>query len=350
MLSRRTFLKRGAASTVALTASAAGGSFILDACSANSGASSKQALPTIDYQLSWVKNVEFGGSYIADTKGYYQAEGVKANLIAGGPNTAPEPLVASNKALVAVSVPEFTATAREKGAKIKIIAAHFQKNPFAIMSLATSPIRNPQGMVGKKIGVQADNLPVWRAFLKANHINPSTVHRVPVQFDPQPLVSGEVDGWISLAYEEPSQLAHEGVKTHVFLFDDYGLPELSDVLIASEASLADKSARGKLIDFLRGEIRGWEGLVTNPALAARLATKVYGKNLGLNQDEQTREAQSMVDLVQTPETRSHGLLWMTQAKMDATIATLHKGGISATKSDLFDTSILEAAYGGKTRL
>ncbi len=36
-------------------------------------------------------------------------------------------------------------------------AAQYQKNPFCIMSLKSSPLANPQAMIGKKIGVQSTN-------------------------------------------------------------------------------------------------------------------------------------------------------------------------------------------------
>ena len=65
-------------------------------------------------------------------------------------------------------------------------------------------------MKGKKIGVQAVNEPVWNAFLKAAKIDPGDVTKVPAQFDPQPLVAGEVDGWFSFFTNEPNLLQHAG--------------------------------------------------------------------------------------------------------------------------------------------
>jgi ABC-type nitrate/sulfonate/bicarbonate transport system substrate-binding protein len=205
-------------------------------------------------------------------------------------------------------------------------------------------------MIGKKIGVQAINEPAWNAFLKVNKIDPASIHKVPVQFDPQPLVAGEVDGWICLYYEEPSQLAQQGVKTTVFLFDDYGLSELSDVIIANDATLTDKAGRDKLVKFLRGEIRGWQRHVAEPTLAAKLATTVYGTGLGLSEEEQTREATAMVHLVSTPDTDQNGLLWMTDAKIAQSISSMAAGGINAKKEDLFTTEILQEAYNGKNKL
>src|ERR1043165_7425360 len=93
-------------------------------------------------RLSWVKNVEFAGSYVADTNGYYTAEGFSSfELIGGGPTATPaETDLVSGKALVGLSVPDRVAAAVLKGAELKIIGAQFQKNPFAILSMADNPI------------------------------------------------------------------------------------------------------------------------------------------------------------------------------------------------------------------
>src|SRR6185436_12796984 len=152
--------------------------------------STTKSFGQLNYQLSWVKNVEFAGAYLADSKGYYTAAGFgSVNLMAGGPNVSQDAVVASGKALLGISSPDITAAAMLKGADLVIVGAQYQKNPFAIMSLASAPINTPQEMIGKKIGVQAVNEPIWNAFLKANNIDPSKVTKVPAQFDPSPLVS-----------------------------------------------------------------------------------------------------------------------------------------------------------------
>ena len=131
---------------------------------------------------SWVPDVETGGEYIADAKGYWIKQGFSSvTIIPGGPNATPqETMVATGKALVAVSSFDASAAAIQKGFPLIVIGAQYQKNPFAIMSLATKPMHTPQDMIGKKIGVQSDNDAVWAAFLKANNITKSQLDTVPV--------------------------------------------------------------------------------------------------------------------------------------------------------------------------
>ncbi|MGF7235175.1 MAG: hypothetical protein ACQSGP_09475, partial [Frankia sp.] len=71
-----------------------GGSTLLAACgssgssggSGGSASAGTKSFGALNYRLSWIKNAEFAGPYIADTKGYYKAAGFSSvNLIAGGP-------------------------------------------------------------------------------------------------------------------------------------------------------------------------------------------------------------------------------------------------------------------------
>lgn len=64
------------------------------------------SLGAVVLQLSWIKNAE----YIADTKGYYSAAGLKGmTLLSGGPSVAQDSIVAAGKAFVGISSPDITA-------------------------------------------------------------------------------------------------------------------------------------------------------------------------------------------------------------------------------------------------
>ena len=52
---------------------------------------------------------------------------------------------------------------------------------------------------------------IIQAFLKTNKIDPASVTIVPVQFDPAPLVNGEVDAFMSFLTNQPIQLELKGI-------------------------------------------------------------------------------------------------------------------------------------------
>ncbi len=353
-IDRRGFLRRGALGGVGLAVVASGGmSALLAACgsskSSGSGTTTSTAagaaadLGALAFQLSWIKNVEFAGEYFADSKGFYTDAGFSSvNLLSGGPTVQQDAVVASGKAFVCISTPDITAAAIKQGAPLVTIGAQYQKNPFAVMSLASKPINTPQEMIGKKIGVQATNEAVWTAFLKANNIDPGKINKVPVQFDPQPLVNGEVDGWFSFFTNEPNLLKVKGVATHFFLLADYGYPLVSETYVVAKKSLT--SDRDKIKAMFKADVQGWFENFKDPAAGATLAAKTYGKSLGLTVEEQTLESKAENSVILTSSTATDGLFTISPQLIDENISTLKIAGIDITKDELFDMSVLTEFY------
>ncbi|OHV29966.1 MULTISPECIES: ABC transporter substrate-binding protein [Pseudofrankia] len=349
---RRGFLRRGAGVTVGAAALAVGGSSLLAACGDDDDSGTTAAATSggaasfgkLDYRLSWIKNVEFAGAYIADQKGYYKAAGFSAvNLIAGGPSATPQDAdVATGKAFVGISAPDITGNAILQGAPLRIIGAQYQKNPFAIMSLADKPIKTPQDMIGKKIGVQATNESVWTAFLTANGLDASKIEKVPVEFDPTPLTTGQVDAWFSFVTNEPNLLKVKGVDTFTFLLADFKYPLVSETYMVTEDTL--KNDKDKIKAFLTAEIKGWADSIHDPSVAAKYAAEIYGKDQGLDAAEQTLESTAQNELLLTDDTKKNGLFTITPTLIEENIATLKLAKVDITAEQLFDTSIIDEIY------
>ncbi len=345
-IDRRHFLRLGTAGMVAAGVAGSGGlSALLAACGSSSP--SKTAASTsfgsVSFQQSWINNDEFSGEFLADTRGYYVKQGfTSVNLLTGGPNVTQDAVVDSGKAFIGVSSPDITSAAINQGADLIIVGAQYQKNPFAIMSMAATPILNPQGMIGKKIGIQSTNQSVWNSFLKANNIDPSKITEVPVQFDPTPLTTGVVDGWFSFITNEPNLLKAKGFSTHTFLLNDYNYPLVSETYMVQTTALT--TGRDKLKAFLRAEIMGWHDSIADPMAGPVLAVTKYGKNLGLDVTEQTYESEAQNGLILTAGTMANGIFTIAPASIDSSIRTLGLGGITITAAKLFDTSVIDEIY------
>jgi ABC-type nitrate/sulfonate/bicarbonate transport system substrate-binding protein len=316
----------------------------LAACSSGTSADGGSTA-TASLQLNYLQNVQFAGSLVAKDKGYYTKNGVDVSLISGGPNLAVEPVVAGGKALVGITHTATAVNAINNGAGLTIIGAGYQKNPFCVVSLAGKPITKPSDLIGKKIGVSATNLPVWDAFLKANDIPASEVTVVTIAFDPTPLVSGEVDGFVAFYTNEPTILEQKGLDVKTMLLNDFGYPLLEDVYVARTADLKDATKRKQIVDLMKGEAEGWAEAVKTPDLAANLAVTKYGKDLKLDLDQQQKQAAKQNDLVVSPTTDAHGLFWMSDDDIQKTIHSLQLGG-SEAETSMFTDDILKDVYAG----
>lgn len=191
-MSRRIFLRNSLIGAAGLTmgggllAACGGGSSKTSSASPTSAAAggstttAEKSLGTVSVQLEWVKNYNWAGMYIADSKGYYKDAGIDVNLIAGGPSITPTTVVLGGKAMVGMAGADVVAAAVLKGAPFKIFATQYQKSPYIIMSLASDPVKTPQDLIGRKVGVASEDLPSFDAFLGIAGVDKTKIHTIPL--------------------------------------------------------------------------------------------------------------------------------------------------------------------------
>lgn len=315
--------------------------------SGSAGATTASTFP-LSFQLSWLKTVEFGGSYMAETKGYYKDQHVDVTLLAGGPNVDPIPLVTNGKAFVGLTGLDQAADAINQGAPVKVVGVLFQKNPFCVVSRSSKPIRTPTDLYGKKIGVAASNTTAWNAFLALNHLDVSKITVEPAQFDPTPVATGEFDGQVVFVDNEVIELQQKGVKTVTLLFEDFNYHLVTDVYVVNKSTLADSTKRAALVRFLHADLRGWHDALADPAAAARLTVNDFGKGTGLDLAQQVGEARAQVPLIRDAYTNTHGLGFFTTASLAPDFKTLAASKISASAAMVDDSVIAEVYAKGTT--
>jgi ABC-type nitrate/sulfonate/bicarbonate transport system substrate-binding protein len=297
---------------------------------------SAATLEKMAYQLSWVKDAEFAGSFLAQKKGYYAKHGLEVDLLAGGASVIPEPVVVSGKALVASSAADAVAEANAQGANLKIIGVRYQKNPYCIMSLAKTPVKTPQDLYGKKLGVAAGDEVGWQTFAKVAGLDVSKVTIFPVQYDPTPLADGEIDALVAFITSEPSQLQVKGIQTHEFLFADYGYAIYSDIYEVTEETLATKEK--ELVAFMKAEKAGWTYDINNLTEGTKVAL-TFAKSSGLSYKQQLLENKQQMALFLTPYTKQHGIFTMDPADIEANVKTLAVAGVK-TDASMFTNQIV----------
>lgn len=328
-----------------LTAVAAAAVLALAACGSDDESSSGASGETGDYgditlQLSWIKNAEFAGEFMADTKGHYTDAGFSSVTMDPGPGPI-ETLVATGDADFGLSNAVSTAQViAEEDAPLKIVGTKFQKNPFTILSLADGGnIATPEDLVGKKIGVQAGgNETLFDALLEVNGIDPDSVEKVPVEYDPAPLIDGEVDGFLAYITNESLTVQAEGYEVTNLPFADNGLPFVAESVITTDQMIAEEPEKVKA--FLEAEIMGWMDALADPDEGARLAVEEYGADLGLDLGKEVEQSEVQAGLIVTPEVEENGLFTISQDLIDANMATLEAAGIDIAAEDLFDMSLL----------
>lgn len=300
---------------------------------------SGDAATAASLQLSWLHSVQFGGSYIALDRGWY--DGLDVTLLQGGPNAPVEPPVVSGSALIGISAADYTAAAVAEGAPFKIIGVAMQKNPFVVASLPENPVNTPADLVGKRIGMALANTPVLETLCTLNDVDVDGIEVVPTQYSAQPLLAGEVDCLLCWETDLPVAMTVQGVESVTMLMADYGYALHSQTYIATEDSLANR--RADLVALMRGEVRGWDEYRADTDAAAALTVEKF-PDAGLDLPTQQLQAERQVPLMFSEVTDENGFGWWTDESVAQNRETLALLG-QDVPADLWDRSVLEEVHG-----
>lgn len=301
-------------------------------------------LTPVGFQLGWVPSVQYGGTFIAQERGYYADEGLDIEVFPGGPNNPVDPTIVSGQALIGVGATDYAARANVEGAGYKIIGSKNQSHAFCITSLADNPVENPQALEsGVRLGVATINQPVIDAIVALNDLDASSLNIVPTQGDPAPLANGEVDAFLTLFTTGPIALELEGIETHSWLLAEYGYHIFAGVNMVLEDTLADPDQRDLTKRLFRADLRGWHDWVDDLQYAVDLTVDKYAADQDLDPEQQLLQAEAQRALLVTPETEANGLFTMSDEKIQQNIDTMELIGVPIDRS-LFVTDMIEEIY------
>ncbi|GAB2854474.1 ABC transporter substrate-binding protein [Actinocorallia aurea] len=322
---------------------AAGG--LLSACGGDSsGGTSADGTLTVKDQLGWLKLTQYGGFYAAEKKGYYAAEKISTTFTAGGPNILAWQQIASGRAMTGDDDNTNVLVAAAKGRPLVIYGAIFQTSPFAIISKKSDPITGIADFAGRTIAVTEASRAQFESLVKKAGVKDVTF--VPAGTDPTQLTTGQVSGYSGYATSQAVALQQQGVEVNVLYLEDLGVKSYGNVLVTTREQL--DGHHDELVRFLRATIKGHEYMNAHPAEIGELvATDWNGGSLKAADEIATAEFQK--DLIASPK----GVLQVDPAKMQTIIDDLVEVGTLAKSlkaADVVDTSVLEAAYGGRTSL
>jgi ABC-type nitrate/sulfonate/bicarbonate transport system substrate-binding protein len=323
MTSRRNF------NLMALGATFAGAATLADTRGARADANN-----TVTMQASWVNDAEFLGYFVGIQNGYYKAEGVDMVYLSGGPDVIPESALLAGKAPLALTTPDTTIDAITKqGAKFKIIGTQFQKSPLGVVSLASNPILKPSALKGKVLAVPPVAMTMIHAFMKINGLAKSDLRIVPYEYDPMPLIKGEIDATVDFVTDVPYTIGLQGKKAVSFLLWDYGVTLYNDTVVVTEDFLT--SNRPLLVKWLRASRRGWDENLKDPALYPKQFKDSWFKGTGRATDNDVFTNTADKPLIESP----HGIFTMTEDGIAQNIDYLNRIGIKADRAR-FDTTLV----------
>lgn len=199
-------------------------------------------LREITINLTYVPNVQFSPFYVAIEKGFFEAEGLKVNLVYGN-EADMVALVGSNHQQFMIASGEQVLLSREQGLPVIAVANWYKDYPVGIAALKESGITEPKDLIGKKIGLPGlygANYIGMEALAGQTGLKSKDYELVSIGFNQvEALVSKTVDAVVVYLANEPVQLRELGYEINVMAVKDH-IHLVGNCLVTNESSMANE--------------------------------------------------------------------------------------------------------------
>ena len=276
------------------------------------------AADKVTLQLKWVAQSQFAGYYVAKDKGFYEEEGLDVEIKPGGPDIAPEQVIAGGGADVIVTWMAAALSAREKGVPLVNIAQPFKKAGMEMVCPKDGPAKTEADFKGKTLGVWffGNEYPFYAWMHKLGlptEGGPDGVTVLKQSFDVQPLIQKQADCISVMTYNEYWQLIDAGYKPEdliVFNYSAMGNDLLEDGLYALEDKLKDPAFEEKMVKFVRASMKVWKYATENPDEAAEIVMD----NGGQDENQQKRMMDEVAKLIDNADGKLNEAAYERTAK------------------------------------
>ena len=247
------------------------------------GALALSALPAVaqdalTLQLKWVTQAQFAGYLVAEAKGFYDEENLDVTILPGGPNIAPEQVIAGGGADIIVTWMAAGMAARESGVPLVNIAQPFKRSGLMLICPVETGITSVADLPGHTLGVWffGNEYPFF-AWMNKEGIptdgSPEGVTVLQQSFDIQPMIQKQADCISVMTYNEYGQALDAGYgpdNLTIFNYTEMGNDLLEDGLYVMEETLADPAKVDAYTRFVRASMKGWQYALDNPDEAAQI--------------------------------------------------------------------------------
>jgi NitT/TauT family transport system substrate-binding protein len=242
------------------------------------GATSAQAADAVTLQTKWVAQAQFAGYYVALAKGFYTDEDLDVTIKAGGPDIAPEQVIAGGGADVIVDWMAAALAARERGVPLVNIAQPFKNSGLLLTCRKDMGVASTDDFKGKTLGVWffGNEYPFYAWMTKLGLSTNGGADGVEVlkqNFNVDPLIQKQAACISTMTYNEFGQVLDAGFTPDdlvVFNYRDEGVGMLEDGLYVMEDKLADPGFKDRMTRFVRASMKGWQYAVEHPDEAAQI--------------------------------------------------------------------------------
>ena len=282
-------------------------------------ASPALAQETFKFALNWFPVGDHAAYWVALDKGYFTERGLDVTLEnskGSGDSIAKVDTGAADAGLADSAV---VIASRARGTTVKVVGMVFDKTPLNVFSSKENPVTEPKQLEGKTIGAPPGDgqRQVWPAFAKANGIDESKVTWVNIEPAAKiaALAEKRVDTVADYTTGLPLYEKPMGEGNVVMMpWADHGFDMYSMSIMSSEKTMTERPE--VLKKFLEAAYMGWRDVMANPeeamAIFKKRVPEIDEKLLAANM-------KMGLELMQTDRYKEHGIGWVEEKKMCASV-------------------------------
>ncbi|EXX85015.1 myristoyl transferase [Paenibacillus darwinianus] len=275
-----------------------GGASAPSATAAAGESAASEPVP-VKLQLKWVPQAQFAGYFVALDKGYYAEEGLKVEILPGGPDIVPEQQVAGGAADIGIDWAASLLAHQEQGLPLVEISQIYQKSGLVLVSKKASGIVSPADLKGKKVGnwMGGNEFEILALFDKYKLDPNADLAFIKQGFTMDQFLAGELDAASAMTYNEYQVVLEQGIpesELSVIDMNAEGVSMLEDNLFANKDWLAiNKETAAK---FVRASLKGWKEAIDNPEAAVDIVMKTAEEG-STSRDHQLKMMEEVAKLV-----------------------------------------------------
>lgn len=250
----------------------------------------------VSIHLKWYHKFQFAGYYAAEIQGYFEEEGLKVNLIEGGPNKNHLHQLINHTSEYAVLGSE-SLNSLAVDSPILIVASIFQHAPEVLLTLKSNKAKNITDLKNKTLMLADSNISGHiEAMLLRNNLRPGDYQKFSYDGDVNKLIDGSVFAMYGYISNEPYQLKQRGYEVNIIRPQEFDIDFYGDNLATTQSELENNPQR--IASIRRAVIRGWNYAIEHPDEIINHILKRSTENPSpFNHDHQLYEAQKTIELI-----------------------------------------------------
>lgn len=301
--------------------------------------------------LQWQPQAQFAGFYVAQEKGFYREAGVELTIIPGGQDVVASQLLAQGRAQFATM---FLATGVERRANQKSgglpvvhLAQLVQRSALMIVTRASSGIREPKDLDGKRMSIWDNEFRLQPlALFQRLGIHPVLL---PQSSTLGLFLRGGVDAASAMWYNEFHTLLSCGLEPEdlrVFFYRDLDLNFPEDGIYALEKTLKADPELCRAV--VAASLRGWEYAFAHPEEALDIVlSRMREAHVPVSRVHQRFMLARMRDVMLPAAAGDTPLGVLRREDFDRVAKTLSSLGLIQSTPDFREFSRRDAADAGR---